>query len=137
MNSKPPVDYFGTTVPFMEHIGLVPVTIRPDHASTSLPFRQALANRSGYVHGGMLMSALDFAMSAAARSTDLSAIRVSTIDMNTSFLAPAEGDLIVEARCLRRGKSIAFCEGDVRDGAGELVARASGTFKLMRTAPTG
>jgi acyl-coenzyme A thioesterase PaaI-like protein len=37
-----------------------------------------------------------------------------------------------EARCLRAGRSLAFCEGEIRDAAGELVAKAVGTFKLRR-----
>ena len=43
--------------------------------------------------------------------------------------------LTIEARCLRRGASIAFCEGDVRRADGELVARATATFKIIRRRP--
>ncbi len=135
MSSKIPQDYFGARIPFMEHIGLVPVSISLDHAKASLPFRRELANTTGYVHGGMLMGALDFTMSAAARSGRFAGIGIATIDMNTSFLAPATTDLLVEARCLRRGRSIAFCEGDVRNSTGDLVAKASATFKLVRKPP--
>ena len=61
---------------------------------------------------------------------------MATIDMNTIFLSPGTGDLVIEARCLRRGASIAFCEGDVRDKNGELVARATATF-IIRRRPGG
>ncbi|MPT40053.1 MAG: PaaI family thioesterase, partial [Achromobacter sp.] len=33
--------------------------------------------------------------------------------------------------------SIAFCEGDVRRADGELVARATATFKIIRRRPGG
>ena len=62
---------------------------------------------------------------------------MATIDMNTTFLSPGTGDLVIEARCLRRGASIAFCEGDIRRADGELVARATATFKIIRRRPGG
>ncbi len=37
----------------------------------------------------------------------------------------------------RRGASIAFCEGDIRRADGELVARATATFKIIRRRPGG
>ena len=61
---------------------------------------------------------------------------MATIDMNTTFLSPGTGDLDRGA-LLRRGASIAFCEGDVRDKNGELVARATATFKIIRRRPGG
>ena len=43
----------------------------------------------------------------------------------------------IEARCLRRGASIAFCEGEVRGADGQLVAKASATFKVIKRRPGG
>ena len=136
MTATAPQDYFGLTIPFMDYIGLVPEQIGPAYARTSLPWRRDLTNSRGDVHGGTLMSVLDFTLSAAARSAD-AAVGMATIDMNTTFLSPGTGDLVIEARCLRRGASIAFCEGDVRDKNGELVARATATFKIIRRRPGG
>jgi len=129
-----PTDYFGLTIPLMDLLGLVPQHVDADSARTFLPWRAELTNSRGDVHGGTLMSVLDFTMSAAARGTDCT-VGMATIDMNTSFLAPAGGDLTVTARCLRRGRSIAFVEGEVRNAAGEMVARATGTFKVVRSRP--
>ncbi len=81
------------------------------------------------------MSVLDFTLSAAARGSADGLEGMATIDMNTSFLSPGTGDLTIEGRCLRRGASIAFCEGDVRRADGELVARATATFKIIRRRP--
>ena len=126
-----PGDYFGLAIPFMSFLGLVPESIAPAYARTTLPWRQDLTNSRGDVHGGTLMSVLDFTLSAAARGS------AEAIDMNTTFLSPATGDLTIEARCLRRGASIAFCEGDIRRADGELVARATATFKIIRRRPGG
>lgn len=136
-SSTPQTDYFGLTIPFMHFIGLVPESIAPAYARTSLPWRADLTNSRGDVHGGTLMSVLDFTLSAAARGSADGTEGMATIDMNTSFLSPGTGNLVIEARCLRRGASIAFCEGEVRRADGELVARATATFKIIRRRPGG
>jgi uncharacterized protein (TIGR00369 family) len=135
--STPQTDYFGLTIPFMHFIGLVPESIAPAYARTSLPWRADLTNSRGDVHGGTLMSVLDFTLSAAARGSADGTEGMATIDMNTSFLSPGTGDLVIEARCLRKGASIAFCEGEVRRADGELVARATATIKIIRRRPGG
>ena len=86
--------YFGIDVPFMRHIGLTPVSLAPGLARTRLPLRPELANSRGHGHGGAMMSALDFTLSAAARSHDPLGLGVITIEMNTHFLATATTDLL-------------------------------------------
>ena len=49
------------------------------------------------------------------------------------FLQAGVGRLVAEGRVLRNGRSLIFCEGEVRDVNGELVAKALGTFKLRRS----
>jgi uncharacterized protein (TIGR00369 family) len=129
--------FFGNRIPFLTHIGVHPGEMTPDRVSAKLDFSASLANYGGYMHGGSLMSALDFAMSAVSRSSEPNDLTSSTIEMKTSFIRPALSDVDIEARCLHRGRSIAFCEATARDGEGELVASASGVFKLFRKAARG
>lgn len=132
-----PLDrYFGIDVPYMEHIGLQPLSLVDGCCRTQLALHGALANSRGDVHGGALMSAFDFTLSAAARSHDPLQYGVITIDMTTHFYEPARSDLTVIARCARRGKSIAFCEGEIVDSAGKVVAVARATFKLVERTRT-
>jgi acyl-coenzyme A thioesterase PaaI-like protein len=44
---------------------------------------------------------------------------------------------VAEGRCVKAGKAIAFCEGEVLDEGGNLVAKALGTFRLRRGASSG
>lgn len=125
-------DYFGATIPLMEYLGLVPEHIEAGLARTRLPWRVELTNSRGDVHGGTLMSVLDFTLSAAARSDLDPGTSMATINMTTNFFAPANGELVIEARCVKRGRSIAFCEGEVRDAGGDVVCKASGTFRIIR-----
>jgi len=124
-------DYFGLNIPFMESIGLVPEHLSTELARTRMPHRPDLVNSRGDVHGGALMSGLDFTLSAAARAHEANT-GMATIDMTTHFLSPARGTVIFEARCLRKGATLAFCEGRALDKDGKLLATASATFKIVR-----
>ena len=130
--SEEQVSYFGYHIPYLEHIGVEPVSCENDVAITRLPIKPHLVNSRGHVHGGALMSVLDFTLSAAGRSHDLTGISMATIDMSTSFMAPGSTDLTVTATCTHRGGSICFCEGEVRDANQKLVAKASASFKMIK-----
>ncbi|MGY8526247.1 PaaI family thioesterase [Paracidovorax citrulli] len=123
--------YFGIDIPLMRHLGLQPVHMEEGLCRTRLPAHPALVNSRGDVHGGTLMAVLDFTLSGAARSHAPLETGVITIDMSTHFLAAARGELTVEARCMRRGARIAFCEGEVKDAAGNVVCVARAAFKLV------
>ena len=123
--------YFGIEVPFMEYIGLEPVLLEDARCVTTLAWRPQLVNSRGDIHGGSVMSAIDFTMSAAARSHDPARLGAATIDQSTHFYEPARSELTIDARCVRRGKSLAFCEAEVRDETGTVVVVARGVFKLI------
>ena len=52
--------------------------------------------------------------------------------MSTHFLSAARGELTFEARIMRRGAKIAFCEGEARDATGTLCCVARASFKLVK-----
>jgi acyl-coenzyme A thioesterase PaaI-like protein len=39
--------------------------------------------------------------------------------------------VLADGRAQRAGRSLIYSEGDVRDAGGTLLAKASGTFKLV------
>ena len=124
--------YFGLRIPYLELLG-----VRPEHradgvATVSLDVRPELTNSWEVAHGGVVMALLDCAMAFAARSTAPEAGGVVTIDMAVNFVRAGRGRLGAEGRVLRNGGSLIFCEGEVRDAEGGLVAKALGTFKLRR-----
>ena len=57
-----------------------------------------------------------------------------TVEMKTSFVQPANAAtrLIASAQAFHRTNSLAFCDGEVRDTDGRLIAKAMGTFKYQR-----
>lgn len=123
--------HFGIVVPFLDTIGLVPVGWGGGRAVSRLPWRDGLTNSRGDLQGGSLMTALDFTMSAAARAAYDEPMGAATVDMHSMFLATSRSDVIIEARCLRAGKTLAFCEAEVKGGDGAVLVRACATFRMI------
>lgn len=128
-------------VPFVDHLGFEVVEVGPGHCTMGATVRPELTNRWGVAHGGMLMTLLDVAMARAARSPlepeGPPQRSVVTVEMKTSFMRPGVGELRAHGRRLHQTATLAFCEADVRDVAGRLVAHATGTFKYLRALPVG
>ena len=85
------------------------------------------------VHGGALSSIVDTAAMAASWSAhDASGeLRGTTVGLSVDFVAAARGqEVTADARVIRRGKSLCFCEVDVTDAQGSLVAKGLVTYKL-------
>lgn len=97
-----------------------------------LQARPALTNNFHKVHGGVLMTMLDGAMSSAALSASNFQKAVVTIDMSTAFLKPGQGRLVVHGKVTGGGRSVCFCEAHIEDEAGDVVAKAMGTFKYVK-----
>lgn len=77
------------------------------------------------------MSMLDGVMSSAALSKSGFTRAVVTIDMSTSFIKPARGRLVAHGQTIGGGRSVCFCEARIEDEAGDVVAKAMGTFKYV------
>jgi uncharacterized protein (TIGR00369 family) len=122
----------GRHVPFAEHLGMRVVRHEPGLAVLALDVRPELTNSFQNAHGGVVMTLADVALALSAITRDGAARGAVTIELTVSFVGPGRGGLLAEGRCLRAGRSLAFCEGEVRDAEGSLVAKALGTFKLQR-----
>lgn len=122
-------------LPFIEHLGIEVLEFGDGHVLARLDSQPHHCNSRAVVHGGALMSLLDFVMAVAARRwTDGSpdANGNVTIEMKTTFLRPGIGVVTGIGRRLQAGASLNFCEGELRDGQNRVVARASGTFMRYR-----
>jgi len=123
---------FWRRIPFAEHLGIHPVEITEARAVIELRRRPELLNSWGGAHGGVIMTMLDVVMSMAVRGHYRENTAVVTIDMSVGFMNAGRSEVVLaEGRVLHGGQSTAFCEGEARDDAGVLVAKAIGTFKRI------
>jgi uncharacterized protein (TIGR00369 family) len=76
-----------------------------------------------------VMALLDNAMAEAALSRAGFTREVVTVDIHVAFVRPASGPLTATGHATGGGRSVCFCEADVSDADGHLVARAMGTFR--------
>ncbi len=120
--------------PFVGHLGMELREIEDDRALLALPFREEVVTIGDVVHGGAISALIDTAAMAAAWS----AIefeqppRGTTVGLTVDFLAAGRNaELLADARVLRRGSSLCFCEVRVRaSGDEEPVATGLVTYKL-------
>ncbi len=97
--------------------------------------RPEFLNPAGSVQGGILSAMLDDTMGPVVWMATEGGLYTATIDMNVSFLAPAEpGPLFGEGSIVRLGKSIGFLEARLMDAEGKLLARATSTARLVPSA---
>jgi uncharacterized protein (TIGR00369 family) len=118
--------------PFLVHCEIDRTIGEGGVARNRVEVRDHLSNSSGAAHGGLLMTMLDSALAGAARSAVPDDHGMMTLDMQVQFLSPGRGVLTGEGRVVRNGKTLIFCEGEIRDAAGELVAKATGLFRPRR-----
>ena len=92
-------------------------------------------NPAGLVHGGLLATLIDHALSAIAWEA-LGRRACVTVQLDTQFLAAAKENQFLEARgrVLRATSSLVFMQGSVSADGTDLVA-ASAVLKLVGPAP--
>ncbi len=122
-----------TMSPFSCHLGMHLVRLEPDLAEILMPFGEVLVTLGDIVHGGAISALIDTAATVAAWSgAEVSeSSRGATVGFTVTFVAAARGrDLSATARVVHRGRSLCFCDVDVRDAEARLVAKGLVTYKL-------
>ena len=118
--------------PFARHVGIEIESLEADRARLRLPFTDAVATMGDLVHGGAVSTLVDTAAMAAAWCTEdvPDTLRGTTVGLTVDFVSAGRGDIVADASVLRRGGSLCFCDVEVFDGDGRLVAKGLVTYKL-------
>lgn len=103
-------------------------------ATMRMPYRAEVANGTGAVHGGAIVSLCDTVFYVALASIYGRDQDTVTVALQCNFLSPAlpPHDLIAEATVLRAGRRICYGEVQVTSN-GKLVAHA--TLNFLNTYP--
>jgi uncharacterized protein (TIGR00369 family) len=107
------------------------VTFEPGRAAIEYLAGAHMCHSGGVVQGGFICGWIDAAMAHAvmAGGGDMTPM---SLELKVSFFAPARPGLVLaEAWIERAGKSTCFAEGRLLDAAGEVLAKATSTIRLI------
>ncbi len=119
--------------PWLDELSMQVESLTENGAVVRLPWHERIVRDGGLITGQALMSFADAAMVVVISSAIGGFRRMATIDMTTSFLAPAfNTDVIARGEVLRRGKRMIYGRIDLETAdTGEAVALIQTTWTLL------
>lgn len=117
---------------YHELLGMQVVEWQEGRAVVELAIKPQHLNRSGNVHGGVLTSMLDSALSLAGLHCSVpgNIRRGMTLSLSTSFVGPAREGVIQAVGTVRGGGQKTYMSsGEIKDSRGNLVAIGEGAFR--------
>jgi acyl-CoA thioesterase len=119
--------------PFCRWIGIEVLEAGPGWVKERVPIRPEFF-QPAVVHGGIIYSLADTVTAHAVLTLVYPEEWTTTVEQKISYLkAVTEGAIVGHGRVIHKGNRIVFCEADVFNDAGELVAKSSAT--LLRIPP--
>ncbi|WP_425423925.1 PaaI family thioesterase [Simplicispira psychrophila] len=119
----------------MHHMGAQLGLVAPGTVDIEIGWAQELTQQHGFLHAGVVSTALDSACGYAAFTLMASDAEVLTIEFKINLLAPAQGERFrMEGRVLKPGRTITFCEGRayaLRGGDEKLIATMGCTLMAV------
>lgn len=98
----------------------------PGRVTAELPVTPAVANRYGTLHGGCIATLVDTVGTAALVTVSPKGGVSLSINVNYLSKAPLGGSVLVEARLVKSGRTIATIDVQIKDKAtGALVAQGT------------
>ncbi|MCC6156010.1 MAG: PaaI family thioesterase [Candidatus Hydrogenedentes bacterium] len=122
-------DYFAGLV------GMTVSLVEPGHSICHLDITPRHLNAGGVLHGGAQYTLADTSMALAVLAGLEDGLDCATLEVKRTYIkAVSSGSVTCETRVVGKGNRIAFLESEVRSD-GNLIAKASGTFYILRRKP--
>lgn len=119
----------------MSTIGAELVTVEPGRVVIELPWSQPLTQQHGFLHAGMVATALDSACGYAGFSLMAPDAAVLTIEYKINLLAPAQGERFrMEGLVVKPGRTVTVAEGRayaLQGGREKLIATMGCTLMAV------
>ncbi|MDX6696434.1 MAG: hypothetical protein QOF02_4037 [Blastocatellia bacterium] len=120
----------------MQTLGAALTLVEPGAVEIELAYQASLTQQHGFIHAGVVASALDSACGYAAFSLMPADAAVLSIEFKVNLLAPAKGErLIARGEVKRAGRTITVCAADafmVEGGQSKVVATMLATMMCVR-----
>lgn len=119
----------------MATLGVEISSLKAGEIELKMPYIAAYAQQHGFIHAGIVTTALDSACGYAAFSLMPDDAAVLTVEFKTNLIAPAQGDhFLFRARVLKPGRTITVCDAQAfaaKAGREKLVATMTGTLMAL------
>jgi uncharacterized protein (TIGR00369 family) len=118
----------------MTTLGAELAGIASGRVAIALPIEPRLSQQDGFLHAGVVVTALDSACGYAALTLLPDDDEVLTVELKVNLLAPASGEsLVAEGEVVRAGRTLTVCRGDAYAEQGdERVHVATMLATIMR-----
>ncbi|WP_235857745.1 PaaI family thioesterase [Marimonas lutisalis] len=120
----------------MRSMGIRIDDLAPGELWLSMPFNEGFTQQHGFLHAGVITSAMDTAAGFAAYTLMPEEAGVLTVELKSSFLAPARGQRFnFHARVLKPGRTLIFTEAVATAIDGENpreIARMTATMMVVQ-----
>ena len=119
----------------MTTLGIEIIHLEPGEIHLTMPPNPSFTQQHGFMHAGIITTALDSACGYAAFSLMPADAAVLTVEFKTNLLAPAKGDRFVfRAQVVKPGRTLTICDARALalEGSNEkLVATMTGTLMAV------
>ncbi|MDP3168681.1 MAG: PaaI family thioesterase [Hydrogenophaga sp.] len=119
----------------MHTLGATLAVVKPGQVEITLPWSEPLTQQHGFLHAGMVATALDSACGYAGFSLMASDAAVLTIEFKINLLAPAQGQSFrMVGTVIKPGRTVTVCEGHayaIDGGREKLVATMGCTLMAV------
>ena len=120
----------------MDTIGAALESVEAGQVVIGLPFSTRLTQQHGFLHAGMVATALDSACGYAAATLMPADAGVLTIEFKITLMAPAEGQRFrMVGQVLKPGRTVTFTEGQAwavdAQGGEKLIATLVATLMTV------
>ena len=122
--------------PTMQSLGVEITRLEPGEIELAMPYQRAFTQQHGFIHAGIVATALDSACGYAAFSLMPADAAVLTVEFKTNLLAPAQGErFLFRARVVKPGRTLTVCDAQALaltgGDDGRLVATMTGTLMAL------
>ncbi len=119
----------------MRTLGATLASVAPGRVTIELPWSEPLTQQHGFLHAGMVATALDSACGYAGFTLMAEEAAVLTIEFNINLLAPAQGERFrMVGTVIKPGRTVTVCEGHayaLEGGREKLIATMGCTLMAV------
>jgi len=97
-----------------------------------LEVRDELKQGFGLLHGGAIATLADYTMGRAICSMINRIPPFVTAQMNINYISSVKEGKVTGYGCVKRlGKRLSFCECEIKNNLGEIIATATGIYYML------